>query len=171
MKPVFFVKRDLILFLEEFHIFSFVWHNKTKRTSLSCNSCSSTNSVNVFFDIAAEVPLDNPSDTFKIQASRSDISANKHRFFSLVKSKIVLLSLFLLHVSVQLLNITVKKQLLLLCSASFNRSFFILVDPSSTLVPIKFQKNSLQKVNCFTIADENNCFLTLVAVKKGQEVD
>ena len=114
MQPVFFIKRDLILFLEEFDIFSFVWHNKTKRTSLSCNSCGSAHSVDVFFDIAAKVPLDNPSDTFKIEASRSDISANKHRFFSLVKSKIVLLSLFLLHVSVQLLNIAVKKQLFLL---------------------------------------------------------
>lgn len=111
------------------YVFYLLRHEEGQSRALACNSGCSTNSVDVFFDLAAGVVLDYPGNALEIETTRGNVGADHDRSYrlvivlglGLVESEEVLLSLLVLHLTMKLANIALKQNLI--CWFSF-RSIF-----------------------------------------------
>lgn len=97
---------------------------------------------------------------FEIQATRSNISADEDGLLCLVKAKIVLLSLIMIHVTVQLVYMSTCQHHLLIISCLL----LLLIFSYSEEVPVELVYQTDQEVDQLTVAQKDNAFLVLVSV-------
>jgi hypothetical protein len=158
-------------------------HEEGQSRALACNSGCSTNSVDVFFDLAAGVVLDYPGDALEIETTRGNVGADHDRSYGLaivvglglVESEEVLLSLLVLHLTMKLANIALEQKLISWFSllGIFTLIFTclcIVLESPSAFVPIVLVQHRGYEICLLAIADEYNYLLMLMGIQEGQQI-
>ena len=161
-------------------IVGLVGHHEAQRRSRGGNPGRSTDAINVFFNLTGEVILKNPGHALEVEASRRHVGADEHAallalsWFDLIKSKVVHLPMFMVHITMQLENVPAEHELLLLLGVlrvSWRRLAVSRLFPSATAIPIVRLHDRFEEIHQLAVAGENDDFLVLMGVQEGEEVE
>ena len=137
--PCFLVKCYLVLLLHVFDVLKFWWDEESKCVTFSRQSSSSTNSVNIFFNLGWWIVLNNPCHIFEIETSRSHIGTDKNWGFIFVKLKVVLLSWLVIKLTMEDWNLAFEQNLLSLLFLGWCQvyhSLFAFIHSSTDFIPV-----------------------------------
>jgi len=162
------------------YVLYLVRHEEGQSRALACNSGCSTNSVDVFFDLAAGIVLDYPGNALEIETTRGNVGTDHDRSYNflcilvrlgLVESEEVLLSLLVLHLTMKLANIALEQNLIswFALLGIFSCLCIVLESPSA-FVPIVLVQHRGYEICLLTVADEYNYLLMLMGIQEGQQI-
>jgi len=75
-------------------------HDKAETLAAWGHTSSSTNTIDVLFDLRAKIKVNYPANAFEVESSRCDIGADESAVRAFVKAEVSLLAFWVFHVAV-----------------------------------------------------------------------
>jgi len=114
IESIFLRQQNSVFLIHEFGKFGLLRHHEADSITRSSDTCSSTDSVDIFLNMAGRIVLDNPIHRLKVKPSRGNIRCDEHSTFAFIESHVIDFSPFMFHVTMQFVNITTKSNSFLL---------------------------------------------------------